>query len=190
MGMSSSSLEAPYAELLAATNFSFLRGASHPFEMVGQAAGLGLSGIGICDRNSLSGVVRAYAAARELAKDHPHFKLAVGTRLVFADGTPDVAVYPTDRAAYSRLSALLTLGNRRAPKGECHLAKEDLAGHLSWQLLIVIPRNDKMDEDASVAAWLAQLSPGPIAPLLFLHNPTTGLGHGSEPSAFQLGEKR
>src|SRR5690606_10367643 len=108
----------PYAELLAATNFSFLRGASHPFEMVGQAAGLGLSGIGICDRNSLSGVVRAYAAARDLAKDHPGFKLTVGARLVFSDDIPDIAVYPTDRAAYGRLSALLTLGNRRAPKGE------------------------------------------------------------------------
>ena len=89
----------PYAELLAATNFSFLRGASHPFEMVGQAAGVGLTGIGICDRNSLSGVVRAYAAARDLAAEYPDFKLAVGARLVFSDDTPDVAVYPIDKAA-------------------------------------------------------------------------------------------
>ena len=67
----------PYAELLAATNFSFLRGASHPFEMVGQAAGLGLTGIGICDLNSLSGVVRAFAAARDLRRRLPRFS-AVG----------------------------------------------------------------------------------------------------------------
>ena len=56
---------APYAELLAATNFSFLRGASHPFEMVVQAASMGLTGLGICERNSLSGVVRVYAAGGE-----------------------------------------------------------------------------------------------------------------------------
>lgn len=116
-----------YADLLAATNFSFLRGASHPFEMVAQAAHLGLSGIGICDRNSMSGIVRAFAAARDLAADYPAFKLAVGCRLVFADGTPDVAACPCDRAAYGHLIALLTLGNRRAPKGECHLTTDDLA---------------------------------------------------------------
>lgn len=61
----------PYVELLAATNFSFLRGASHPFEMVAQAAGIGLSGIGICDRNSLSGVVRAFSAFKELQNRVP-----------------------------------------------------------------------------------------------------------------------
>jgi DNA-directed DNA polymerase III (polc) len=152
----------PYAELLAATNFSFLRGASHPFEMVGQAAGLGLSGIGICDRNSLSGVVRAYAAARDLAKDNPGFKLAVGARLVFSDDTPDIAVYPTDRDAYGRLSALLTLGNRRAPKGECHLKLPDLAEHANGQLLIVVPRDDKISEDGATAAWLATIAPGRV----------------------------
>lgn len=87
----------PYAELLAATNFSFLRGASHPFEMVGQAAGLGLSGIGICDRNCQSGVVRAFAAAKDLAEQHPDFRLVVGTRLVFFDEISEIAVYPIDR---------------------------------------------------------------------------------------------
>lgn len=84
---------------IAATNFSFLRGASQPFEMVAQAAGMGLSGIGICDRNSLSGVVRAFAAARDLAPAYPNFKLAIGARLVMSDGSPDIAVYSIDRAA-------------------------------------------------------------------------------------------
>lgn len=162
MGVATKATEFRYAELLAATNFSFLRGASHPFEMVGQAAGLGLSGIGICDRNSLSGVVRAFAAARDLAKDFPGFKLAVGARLVFSDETPDIAVYPTDRAAYGRLSCLLTMGNRRASKGECHLTREDLAAQLEGQLLIVVPRRDRMDEDGAVAAWFAQLAPGKV----------------------------
>ncbi|SFV31758.1 error-prone DNA polymerase [Devosia crocina] len=152
----------PYAELLAATNFSFLRGASHPFEMVGQAAGLGLSGIGICDRNSLSGVVRAFAAARDLAKDHPQFRLVVGARIVFSDGTPDVAVYPTDRDAYGRLSALLTVGNRRAPKGECRLTKEDLVDYSEGQLMIVVPRQDQIEEDGAIAGCLQEAAPGRV----------------------------
>lgn len=128
----------PYAELVAATNFSFLRGASHPFEMVAQAAASGLAGIGICDRNSLAGVVRAYAATRDIKADYPDFKLVVGTRLVFSDGTPDIAVYPTDRSAYGRLCALLTRGNRSAPKGQCILKFADLLEFSDGQLFIVL----------------------------------------------------
>lgn len=149
----------PYAELLAATNFSFLRGASHPFEMVGQAAGLGLSGIGICDRNSLSGVVRAFAAAKDFAAEHPDFRLVVGTRLVFSDDTPHIAVYPTDRAAYGRLSALLTLGNRRAPKGECFLELQDLIDHCEGQAMIVVPRAETLRSDMAIASKLAKYAP-------------------------------
>jgi error-prone DNA polymerase len=131
--------EIPFAELVAATNFSFLRGASHPYEMVSQAAALGLSGIGICDRNSMSGVVRAFAAARDLKADYPGFRLVVGTRLVFSDGTPDIVAYPTDRKAYGRLCALLTLGNRRAPKGQCHLTLPDLlAAHRGLLLIVMV----------------------------------------------------
>lgn len=157
-----SPIATPFAELLAATNFSFLRGASHPFEMVGMAAGLGLRGIGICDRNSLSGVVRAFAAARDQAKQFPDFRLVIGARLVFCDGTPDIAVYPADRSAYGRLSALLTLGNRRAPKGECHLKLQDLFDHLEGQLLILVPRDETVEADILVAAALAKSAPGKI----------------------------
>ncbi|HEY8576946.1 MAG TPA: error-prone DNA polymerase [Devosia sp.] len=152
----------PYAELLAATNFSFLRGASHPFEMVAQAAGIGLSGIGICDRNSLSGVVRAFSAAKELRSDYPDFRLVVGTRLVFSDGTPDIAVYPTDRDAYGQLSGLLTLGNRRAPKGECHLELQDLIVASQGQLMIVVPRDGQVEQDAEVAHTIALAAPGRV----------------------------
>jgi len=127
-----------YAELVAATNFSFLRGASHPFEMVAQATAAGLAGLGICDRNSLAGVVRAHAAARDLRADYPDFRLVVGTRLVFQDGTPDIAAYPTDREAYGRLCALLTRGNRSAPKGQCHLSFPDLLEFAEGQLFIVL----------------------------------------------------
>src|SRR4029453_8755458 len=104
-----------YAELVAATNYSFLRGASHPHEIVLQAAAHNLAAIGIAARNSLAGVVRAYEAARDAG-----IKLIVGARLVTTDGFEAVC-HPTDRAAYGRLCRLLTEGNRRAPKGECHI---------------------------------------------------------------------
>ncbi len=130
-----------FAELAVTTNFSFLTGASHPEEMVAQAAALGLAGIGIADRNTLAGVVRAHVALREMgqgasgeASGEPghlpsKLRIAVGARLVFMDGTPDILAYPRDRAGYGRLSRLLTLGKRRALKGECHLRLEDLLGH-------------------------------------------------------------
>jgi error-prone DNA polymerase len=149
-----------YAELVAATNFSFLCGASHPFEMVAQAAGLGLSGIGICDRNSLSGVVRAFSAWKDLRKDYPDFRLVVGTRIVFSDGSPDIAVYPNDREAYGRLAALLTLGNRRAPKGECHLQLQDMVDQSSGQLMILMPREGQVEHDVGIAQQLNQLNKG------------------------------
>ena len=86
-----------YAELAVTTNFSFLRGASHPHELVLTAAMLGLKAIGIADRNSVAGVVRAYDAMEQLPGPKP--KLLVGARLVFRDGTPDILAYPTDRKA-------------------------------------------------------------------------------------------
>ncbi len=124
-----------YAEIAVTTNYSFLRGASHPWEVAGIAAELGHAAIGIADRNTLAGVVRAYAAVQEIKGDKP--KLLVGARLVFVDGTPDILAYPADRAAYGRLCRLLSAGKLRAPKGECHLALNDL---LKWQegLLLVV----------------------------------------------------
>jgi len=110
-----------YAELLAASNFSFLHGASHPEELAVAAGRLGLAGFAVCDRNSLAGVVRAHMAAKEA--DVP---FAVGCRLAFDDGTPDIAVWPRDKAAYGLLSQLLSLGNLRAEKGACHLRIGDL----------------------------------------------------------------
>src|SRR4051794_33919503 len=116
--------ELPYAELEVATNFSFLRGASHPDELVYQAAVQGYRAIAITDFNTLAGVVRAHAAASKCG-----LKLVVGTRLVFEDSTPDLLVWPTDRFAYGRLCRLLTLGKRRAEKGECKLFLEDFLEH-------------------------------------------------------------
>jgi error-prone DNA polymerase len=118
--------EPRFAELATTTNFSFLRGASHPEEMVAQAARLGLAGIGIADRNSLAGVVRAHVFARENSQAIGTMRIVTGTRLVFTDGTPDILAYPRDRAAYGRLCRLLTQGNLRAPKGQCDLKLDDL----------------------------------------------------------------
>jgi error-prone DNA polymerase len=123
-----------YAELAVTTNFSFLRGASHAEELVDCAQQLGLAGLGIADRNSVAGVVRAHTKAKEAG-----LRIAVGARLVFADGTPDILAYPQDRAAWGRLTRLLTLGKRRAEKGDCILGLPDLLDYLQGLNLIVLP---------------------------------------------------
>src|SRR5690349_18902025 len=128
-----------YAELAVTTNFSFLRGASHPGEFVEQAALLGHAAIGIADRNSLAGVVRAYEQWKKL--DSPP-KLLVGARLVFHDGTPDILAYPKNRKAYGWLCRLLSIGKLRAEKGECLLDFKDLQEKRRGLLLIVIPPAD------------------------------------------------
>jgi error-prone DNA polymerase len=122
-----------YAELAVTTNFSFLRGASHPGEMVARADELGLAAIGIADRNSFAGVVRAYDEAKDRT-----IKLLVGTRLVTVDGF-EVLTYPIDRQAYGRLCQLLTQGNLKADKGECHLTFEQILNTSEGQIFIAIP---------------------------------------------------
>ena len=164
-----------YAELAVTTHFSFLRGASHPKELVPQAAALGLAGIGIADRNSVAGVVRAY---HELNRnrtrddetnrlDPPMLKLIVGARLVFADGTPDILAYPQHRKAWGRLTRLLTVGKSRGEKAECILYFDDLLEQIAGLNLIVMPperiearclvRSACAFEDATLAqsVWLA-----------------------------------
>ena len=148
-----------FAELVAATNYSFLRGASHPKRHRALwPCHLGLTGIGIADRNTVAGVVRAWAAlrdarrkarARAALKDkagcgppartqrapkrrvcRTDLKLVVGARLVFDDGTPDIVAYPATRRGWGRLTSLLTHGNLRAVKGDCILHLDDLLAHL------------------------------------------------------------
>jgi len=126
-----------YAELAVTSNFSFLRGASHPQEMIATAAELKLAAIGIADRNSFAGVVRAY----DEWKKRKSIKLLVGTRLVPIDGF-EVLAYPTDRQAYGRLCRLLTQGNLKAKKGECHLAFEEILAASEGQMLIALPPLD------------------------------------------------
>src|SRR5438552_13883513 len=93
-----------YAELDITSNFSFLRGASHPDELVYAAADLGYRAIALTDRNTLAGVVRAHAAAKSCG-----MKLLVGSRITPSDG-PELLVWATDRNAYARLCRLLTFG--------------------------------------------------------------------------------
>jgi error-prone DNA polymerase len=128
-----------YAEIGITTNFSFLRGGSHPQDYVHEASDLRLPVIGIADHNTLAGVVRAY---KELENPNVKYKpkLLIGSRLVFMDGTPDILVYPRDREAYGRLCQLLTRGKRGddTEKGECHLKLDDLLEFAQGQLLAVM----------------------------------------------------
>ncbi len=128
-----------YAEIGVTSNFSFLRGASHPQEYVHRASKYGLYAIGIADHNTLAGVVRAYSEYGNRKRVRYKPKLLVGTRLVFTDGTPDILAYPRDRAAYGRLCQLLSKGKLAAEKGECLLRFDDLAEFSEGLLLVVMP---------------------------------------------------
>src|SRR5437868_4770612 len=122
-----------YTELQVTTNFSFLRGASHPEELVDQAAAYGYTAIAITDRNSLAGIVRAHVAAK--AKG---IRIIPACRLDLLDG-PSLLAYPTDKEAYANLSALLSKGNLRAEKGSCYLYKADVYEHAKGMKFIVVP---------------------------------------------------
>ncbi|MBB6307738.1 error-prone DNA polymerase [Xanthobacter tagetidis] len=194
--MSAGISDAPsYAELAAASHFSFLRGASAPTDLVATALALGHAGLGIADRNTVAGVVRAFAALRafregaapvrrvrlgsspgemevepalpvgpshaELCRRAHGFKLAVGARLAFADGTPDIVAYPRHRAGWGALCRLLTTGNRRARKGECDLALDDLLGAAQGLLLVVRPDRD-LAPLAGLLPRLAEAAPGAV----------------------------
>ena len=156
-----------YAEIGITTNFSFLRGGSHPQEYVHQASALRIPVIGIADRNTLAGVVRAY---KELENPKVKYKpkLLIGSRLVFMDDTPDILVYPRDRAAYGRLCQLLTRGKRGddTEKGECHLKLDDLLEFVEGQLLVLtLPHRfetskalkvlDRLRQSRAERVWLA-----------------------------------
>ncbi|MEA2894372.1 MAG: error-prone polymerase, partial [Bradyrhizobium sp.] len=154
-----------YAEIGITTNFSFLRGGSHPQEYVHQAGELRLPVIGIADHNTLAGVVRAYNELGNPEVRHKP-KLLIGSRLGFTDDTPDILVYPCNRAAYGRLCQLLTRGKRAAEKGECHLRLDDLSEFAEGQLLVLaLPHRfetakalkvlDRLQRSRAEHVWLA-----------------------------------
>ncbi|MGA7328073.1 MAG: error-prone DNA polymerase [Rhodomicrobium sp.] len=122
-----------YAELVAASNFSFLRGASHPEELIAAAQAQGLAAIALTDRNSLAGVVRAHQVARA-----NNVRFITGARLVLQNGV-EIACLPSDRAAYGRLCQLLTTGNLRGAKAECYLDLKDILVFGEGQTFIALP---------------------------------------------------
>ncbi|MDP5281031.1 error-prone DNA polymerase [Sphingomonas sp. DG1-23] len=132
-----------YAELQVTTHFSFLRGASAPEELFRQAALLGLPALGIVDRNSVGGVVRALVAAEQFSALGVDIRMIAGCRLDLVDGSA-VLVWPEDKAAWSRLTRLLTLGKSRADpqhgeKGKCFLHWEDVAAHAEGLVGALVP---------------------------------------------------
>ncbi|WP_341837303.1 error-prone DNA polymerase [Chitinophaga pollutisoli] len=122
-----------YAELQVTSNFSFLRGGSHPEELVQQAAILQHAAIAVTDRNTLAGIVRAHTAAKTCG-----IRFIPACRLDLEDG-PGLLAFPTDKAAYGRMSALLSLGNMRAEKGECLLRKQDVYAHRQGIRFVTVP---------------------------------------------------
>ncbi len=145
-----------YVELQVTTNFSFLRGASHPEELVTTAKELGLDALAITDRNSLAGVVRAHLAAKQAG-----LRLIIGCRL---DLTEDFSVlcYPQDRSAYARLCRLLTRGKRAAPKGQCYLSLEDLLEFAEGQCLVAIAPDRPDARFSKFLQRLATARPGHV----------------------------
>ena len=148
-----------FAELYCRSCFSFLTGASHPEELLSQAASLGYSALAITDECSLAGMVRAYAAWQ---RQPEAIQLIVGTRLQLADG-PGLVLLVTDRAAYGRLSSLITRGRRSAEKGRYHLTRADLNAGLPGCLALLLPPDDAGDDPQQLARdahWLARRFPG------------------------------
>jgi error-prone DNA polymerase len=163
-----------YAELGCTSSYSFLRGASPPSDYVAEGIELGLKAIGIADRNTVSGVVRAWKALRDAPDDarsallkakreagepeeltaaedaacETDLRFVAGARLVFSDGAPDILAYPATRKGWGNLTRLLTVGNMRAVKGNCILKLDDLLEHLGDLLLIVMPYSTAGDEEA------------------------------------------
>ena len=122
-----------YAELQVTTHFSFLRGASSAQDLFERATELGIDAVGVVDRNSLAGIVRALEASRGTG-----LRLVVGCRLDLADGM-SILVYPTDRAAYSRLTRLITLGKSRGGKNNCILHWDDVVAYSEGMIGILVP---------------------------------------------------
>ncbi|CDZ31907.1 Error-prone DNA polymerase [Neorhizobium galegae bv. officinalis] len=131
-----------YAELQVTTHFSFLRGASSAAELFERAKELGIDALGVVDRNSLAGIVRALEASRATG-----IKLIVGCRLDLQDRM-SVLVYPTDREAYSRLTRLITLGKSRGGKNNCILHWDDVITYSAGMIGILVP--DLADDTCAV----------------------------------------
>ena len=118
-----------YAELGALTNFSFLEGASHPHEIVEGAKALGHAAVGVADRNSFAGVVRAHVAARRAG-----LRFVPGVRVALQD-VAEYLAWPGDRAAWGRLTRMLSEARLASPKGECRIGRDALIGAAEGSVL-------------------------------------------------------
>ena len=139
-----------YAELHFISNFTFLRGASHPAELMERAAELGYRALAITDECSMSGVVRAHLAAKGLG-----IKLIIGSEFRLDDGTRLVAL-AEDLEGYGNLCELITQGRRRAEKGGYRLTREDFAQGLPHCLVLWMPGDP---HDVATARWFRETFP-------------------------------
>jgi error-prone DNA polymerase len=148
--------EAPsaYAELHCCSNFSFLRGASHPEELVAQAQALDYTALALTDECSLAGVVRAHLAARDLG-----FKLIIGAEFKLADG-PRYVLLATNRYSYGNLSELITQGRRAANKGSYRLTRRDVEQYTEGCLALWLPSSNEPERNLAEGRWIAHLFPG------------------------------
>src|SRR6202140_4449954 len=142
-----------YAELHALSNFSFLRGASHPAELITQAHALGYRALALTDECSLAGVVRAHEALRDLRD--VAFKLIIGAEFRAACGLKLVLLAPSQRA-YGQICQLITLGRRRSKKGEYRLSRSDFESGLEDCLALWIA---PPEPEAAQATWLREFFP-------------------------------
>jgi error-prone DNA polymerase len=150
-----------YVELHCLSNFSFLRGASHPEELVERAQALGYRGLAVTDECSLAGMVRAHLAARAA-----NLPLIVGSEFTLADGLK-LVLLATDRTSYGNLSQLVTRGRRQARKGTYALTRDDVAAFADGLLALWLPpelaprKRDAADDEVLAAAqWIAEAFPG------------------------------
>ncbi|WP_375383385.1 error-prone DNA polymerase, partial [uncultured Sphingomonas sp.] len=149
------------AELQVTTHFSFLRGASSCEELFSTASEMGHPALGVCDRNSVAGIVRSLVAAEKVSDQGNAIRLVVGCRLDLVTGH-SLLVWPEDVAAWSRLVALLTLGKKRAEpkkgeKGRCFLHWDDVAAHATGLVGALVPGPDRADPAA--LRWMAEVFP-------------------------------
>jgi error-prone DNA polymerase len=144
-----------YIEFATRSNFSFLRAASGPEELVVAACLLGHAAMGLADRNTVAGVVRAWSQSKTIELPQTREIVALpfhpGCRLVFSDGTPDILAYPRDRGGWGNLCRMLTRANDRGQKGAPDLLLDDLLDRGAGLSLAVCPR---LDPEAPEAASL------------------------------------
>ncbi|MCW3796208.1 error-prone DNA polymerase [Sphingomonas sp. BN140010] len=148
-----------YAELQVSTHFCFLRGVSSCEELFSTASVMGLPALGVTDRNSVAGIVRAMVAAEQTSAQGNPVRMVAGCRLDLVTGA-SLLVWPEDLAAWSRLTRLLTVGKARArpqhgEKGQCFIHWEDVAEHAAGLVAALVPGTDGVDEGA--LRWMADL---------------------------------